>query len=574
MPDNFFADNHDLQFRLDHLDLSEIVEILEDGYSHHPQYPTAPRNYADAFDSYRLQLRILGELCGTYIAPRAAEADEEGAHYCDGRVTYAAATQEALDLLTEAEVMGPMLPREYGGLNVPETIFQMMVEIVSRAEAGLMNLYGLQEISATIAEFADDELKARFLPRFARGEVTGAMALTEPDAGSDLGAVQTRATYDQAAGVWRVNGVKRFITNGGADVLVVLARTEEGTVDARGLSLFVIEADQTVRVRRIENKLGIHTSPTCELQFTNTPAWLLGKPRLGLIRYAMAMMNGARLAIAAQALGIAEAAFREARQYAEKRIQFGQPINAIPAVYRMLLSMRGEIEASRALLTEAGRWVDLKKAYEHREAASKLSPDERRRLRQADRLAGVLVPLVKYYASEMSNRVCYQAIQVHGGTGFMREFGVERHYRDARITSIYEGTSQLQIVAAMGGLLSHALDSLLEEWAALDYGQELAAPVAQMKEATATFVACVDQLKGHSERALIDYHAEDLADLAVYVVNCWLMLQDARVSQGKREMARFYIAEALPVILSKAARIRSADPALLQARALVQMAEG
>lgn len=573
MPENFYTDNHDLQFRLDHLDLRQVVEILEDGYRQHEIYRDAPRNYADAMDTYKLLLSILGEICGTYIAPRAAEADQEGAHYHDGKVTYAAATQEALELLTEAELMGPMLPRQYGGLNVPESIFWMMVEIVSRAEAGLMNLFGLQEIAATIAEFGDDDLKARLLPRFARGEVTGAMALTEPDAGSDLGAVQTRATYDEAAGVWRINGVKRFITNGCADVIVVLARSEENTVDARGLSFFAVEADQSVRIRRIENKLGIHTSPTCEMQFNNTPAYLVGKRRFGLIRYAMAMMNGARLAVAAQALGIAEAAYREARRYAEKRVQFGQPINTIPAVYRMLLSMRSEIEATRALIAESGRWVDLKKVLEHREAEGKLGADERKLLKQADRVAGVLVPLAKYYASEMGNRVCYQAIQVHGGTGFMREFAVERHYRDVRITSIYEGTSQLQIVAAMGGLLSRALDGLLEEWAALDYPEELTTLKKQMQEATAAFQTCTDRLKEQKERALIDYHGEDLADLAVYVVTGWLMLQDARLTEEKRKMARFYIAETLPKIQGKIARLQSVDPALLQASELVRMTE-
>ena len=569
MPDNFFTDNHDLLFRLDHLDLTRTVEILEAGYQHCDEYPTAPRNYLDAMHNYRLILGILGEICGTYIAPRAAEADEEGAHYHDGQVTYAAATQEALDLLTEAQIMGPMIPREYGGLNVPETIFQMMVEIVSRAEAGLMNLFGLQEISATIAEFADEELKERFLPRFASGEVTGAMALTEPDAGSDLGAVQTRATYDEAAGLWRLDGVKRFITNGCADVVVVLARSEEGTTDARGLSLFVVEADETVRIRRIENKLGIHTSPTCEMQFSHTPAYLIGRRRYGLIRYSMAMMNGARLAVAAQALGIAEGAYREARDYAEKRIQFGQPINAIPAVYRMLLSMRGEIEATRALLAESGCWVDLKKAYDHLAASRRLDPEERHQQRRADRLAGVLVPLAKYYASEMGNRVCYQAIQVHGGTGFMREFNVERHYRDVRITSIYEGTSQLQVVAAIGGLLSHVLDDPLAEWAGLEYGEELAVLKGQLQEMTGELAESIDALKEQQERALIDYHAEDLADLAVYVVNSWLLLRDARLDEGKREIANVYIAQTLPLMRAKAATLRNADPSLLEARTLI-----
>ena len=569
MAENFFTDNLDLQFHLDQLDLREIVEALEDGYSTHAQYPAAPRNYADAMDNYRLLLNLLGEMCAARIAPRAAEADEEGAQFCDGRVTYAAATQEALDLLRQAELMGATLPWEYGGLNLPETIFQMMVEITSRADAGLMNIFGLQEISATIAEFGDEEMKAHILPRFARGEVTAAMALTEPDAGSDLGSLQTRATYDEQAGTWRLNGVKRFITNGCADVLLVLARSEPGSADARGLSFFVVEADETVRVRRIENKLGLHVSPTCELQFNDTPALLMGKRRFGLIRYAMSMMNGARLAVGAQAVGIAEAAYREAHQYAEKRIQFGQPINAIPPVYRMLLSMRGEIEAARAMVYEAGRWVDRQKAYERLKKRGNLGPDGRRQLKQAGRLADLLTPLVKYYAAEMGNRVCYQAIQIHGGAGYMREFNVERHFRDIRVTNIYEGTSQMQVAAAIGKLLGHALDDLLDEWAALDYGAELATLKGQMEEATVLFNRCIDHLKEQDDRAVIDYHAIDLMDMAAYVVNGWLMLRHARLTERKREMARIYVAEILPRIRGKVAVLQAIDPALLQAREVI-----
>ncbi|MDY7078491.1 MAG: acyl-CoA dehydrogenase family protein [Chloroflexota bacterium] len=568
MAENLFTDNLDLQFQLDHLDLSEVVESLEDGYSAHAQYPAAPRNYADAKDNYRLLLNLLGEICATRIAPRAAEADEEGAHFCDGRVTYAAATQEALEVLCQADLMGAVLSWEYGGLNLPETIFQMMVEIISRADAGLMTIFGMQALSAAIAEYGDEEMKSRVLPRFARGEVTGAMVLTEPDAGSDLGVVQTRATYDETAGVWRLNGVKRFITNGCAEILLVLARSEEGSADARGLSMFLVEADESVRIRRIENKLGIHSSPTCEVQFNDTPAQLLGKRRFGLIRYAMGMMNGARLAVAAQALGIAEAAYREAYRYAEKRIQFGQPINSMPAVYRMLLSMRGEIEATRALVYEVARWVDIEKVYEHGKNLNP-SPAGRKRLKQINRLTAVLTPLVKYYATEMGNRVCYQAMQIHGGTGYMREFNVERHYRDVRVTNIYEGTSQLQVVAAIGGLLGRSLDNLLDEWADLDYGVELALLKSQVEEATVLFNRCIDHLKEQEDRAVIDYYAVDLTEIAAYVVNCWLVLRDARLAARKRKVARVYVAETLPKIRGKVAALQAIDPALLRDRDVI-----
>jgi len=565
MTNNFFTDNLDLQFHLDQLDLREAVEALEEGYTTHTRYPAAPRNYADAKDNYRLLLTLLGEICATRIAPRAAEADEEGVQFHAGQVTYTAATQEALNLLRQAELMGAMLPWEYGGLNLPETVFQMMVEIISRADAGLMTIFGLQEISATIAEYGTEEQKARVLPRFARGEVTGAMVLTEPDAGSDLGAVQTRATYDEESGAWRLNGVKRFITNGCADVLLVLARSEENSADARGLSLFLVEADETVRVRRIENKMGLHASPTCEIQFSNTPAELVGQRRFGLIRYTWAMMNGARIAVSAQALGIAEAAYREAYRYAQQRVQFAQPINQIPAVYRMLLSMRSEIEATRALAYEAGRWVDLKKAYERRKARGDFSSEDRKRLKRADRLASVLTPLAKYHATEMANRVCYQAMQIHGGAGYMREFNVERHFRDVRVTNIYEGTSQLQIAAAIGGLMGHALDSLLNDWAAQEYGPELTDLKSRVEEATALFNRCVDHLK-EQERATIDYYASDLADVAVGVINCWLTLQDARSTDRKRDLAAVYITETMPVLRSKVDVLRALDPAPLQVR--------
>ena len=569
MGENFFSDNADLQFHLERADLREVVQALEDGYSQHQRFPDAPRNYADAKDSYRLLLSTLGEICANDVAPRAAEAAEQGARFHEGRVAYAEASQEALDVLRQAELMGAMLPREYGGLNLPETIFQMMVEIVSRAEAGLMTLVCLQEISATINKYASEEIKARFLPRFSRGEVTGAMALTEPDAGSDLGAVSTRATYDESAGVWRLRGVKRFITNGCASVVLVLARSEEGTSDARGLSLFLVEADETVRIRRIENKLGIHTSPTCEIQFCDSPAYLIGRRRFGLIRYTMSMMNGARLAVAAQAVGISEAAYREALKYAQARQQFGRPIIAIPAVYRMLLSMRAEIEATRALVCEAAHWVDLKKAHERAQDRGEASPIDREQAKQADRLADVLTPLAKYYAAEMGNRLCYLAMQVQGGTGYMREFNVERHYRDVRVTSIYEGTSQLQVVAAIGGLLGRSLNSLLADLAALDHGPELAGLKAQLAAATTSLDRCIDVLKSRGDSALVDYYAADLADLACYAINCWLMLRDARGRESKRQVAQVYLAETLPKIRRAAASLEAADPALLEARNLI-----
>jgi alkylation response protein AidB-like acyl-CoA dehydrogenase len=543
MTDNFFLDNADLQFRLERLELQDVIDLQEKGYRYPQEYPAAPRHYADAKDNYRLVLEVLGEICAKVIAPRAAEADEEGAHFENGQVTYTAATQEGLQALKQADLMGAMLPWEYGGLNLPESIFQMMVEIVSRADAGLMTVFGLQEISAAINEYGTPEVKARLLPRFSHEGASGAMILTEPEAGSDLGGVQTRATFDESGGKWYIDGVKRFATNGGADIQLVLARSEPGSNDARGLSLFVVERDETVQVRRIENKLGIHASPTCEVQYHHTPAELLGKRRYGLMRYAMALMNGARLAVGAQAIGIAEAAYREAYTYANQRWQFNQPICDLPPVARMLASMRGEIEAARALVTETGRWVDRVKVFEKlSEENTTPDPTLRQKLKQASNLAETLTPLTKYYASEMGNRVCNQALQIHGGVGYMREFNVERHYRDIRVTNIYEGTSQLQIVAATGKLLGHTLDGIFTQWAALDYGEELSDLKDRLTEETEQFKQAADVLK-EKEREVIDYYASDLADMAVYLVNFWLMLQDGLVSERKQELARMYINE-------------------------------
>jgi hypothetical protein len=333
--------------------------------------------------------------------------------------------------------------------------------------------------------------------------------------------------------------------------------------------MFEVTADETVRVRRIEKKMGFHGSATCEIEFCNTPARLVGKRRFGLIRYAMAMMNGARLAVGAQALGIAEAAYREALRYAQKRIQFGQTIDQIPAVYRMLLSMRGEIVATRALLYETARWVDLGKAFERLKERDALSPDDRKKLKQVNRLIGVLTPLVKYQASEAANRVCFQAMQVHGGAGYMREFSVERHFRDARVTNIYEGTSQMQVVAAIIGVLGHALDSLLDDWAAQDYSGELSELRSRVDEATALFNRSIDHLKEEDNRALIDYYASDLVDVAVYVINSWLVLQAARESEQKRELARFYIGETIPKIRGKVAALQAIDPTPFESKNVI-----
>jgi alkylation response protein AidB-like acyl-CoA dehydrogenase len=442
-----------------------------------------------------------------------------------------------------------------------------MIEMVSRAEGGLMTIFGLQEIASTINEFAEEDLKARVLPRFARGEVFGAMVLTEPDAGSDLGSVQCRARLDEATGKWRINGVKRFITNGNADIHLVLARSEEGSKDARGLSMFFVERDASVRIRRIENKLGIHSSPTCEIQYNDSPAELVGKRRFGLMRCAMSLMNGARLAVAAQAVGIAEASYREAKAYASERIQFGKAVGMLPAVARMLVSMKGEIEAARALIFETSVWVDTLKACEQKqeELAKAGSPSDTAliaRKKLASNLADMLTPMSKYYSTEMGNRVCYKGMQVHGGVGYMREFNAERHYRDVRITNIYEGTSQLQVVAAIGKMLGRGLDVVLDAWAlapgAAAEGEGVKEARKSLAETVALFKECCDRLHG-AERDVVDYFGADLMDMAAAVVNTSLLLRDAASAERKADMAQAYAAEHLPKAMASGRAILAGD---------------
>jgi hypothetical protein len=562
MSENFYLDNPDIQFRLAQIDLAEALELKEKGYGQTAEFPGSPRNYADAKDNYAIVLSVMGEICGERIAPRAAEADEEGAHFDDGVVTYAAPTLDAIQAFKEAGLFGAMLPREYGGLNLPESIYSMLVEIVARAESGLMTVYGLQEIASMIDEYGDEETKQRVLPRFSRGEVSGAMVLTEADAGSDLGAVATKATLDEN-GQWHLNGVKRFITNGLADISVVLARSEENSSDARGLSMFLVEKDETVKIRRIEHKMGIKSSPTCEIQYNNTPCTLIGKRRFGLMRYSMNLMNGARLAVAAQALGIAEAAWREADRYSKERIQFGKPIRVLPAVGRLLLSMRVDLEATRALLAETASWVDLWKVYEKAvgEGGDNVDPAQRARLKACQAVAETMTPMVKYCSTEMGNRVCYQSMQVHGGVGYMKEFNIERLFRDVRITNIYEGTSQLQVVAAIGKIMNRTLDPLLAEWAAAEYPDDMAPEKATLIELTATFQKAVDSLKAQSDRAKVDYYACDLVDQAVWLVCSWLLLRDTNKLESKKSIARSYVASVAP-------RLRAAAGIVMETNAV------
>ena len=465
---NFFKDNKDLCFTLNNIDLEEVVRLREADYEFAKEFDNAPADFADALDNYNRVLSVVGEISGDRIEPRSRTVDAVGPHFADGVVTYHPLTVQNLKDLTDAGVMGVMLDHKFGGLNFPVTVYTMMTEMVSRADASLQNIFGLQDIAETINFFGNDEQKEKYLPGFAAGELDGAMDLTEPDYGSDLQSVRLRAWQDEN-GQWYLNGMKRFITNGCAKVHLVLARSEEGTTDGRGLSMFICEACPQLVVRRIEDKLGIHGVATTELQYNDVPAQLCGRRRMGLIRYVMSLMNGARVAISAQAVGIAEAAYREARKYASERKQFKQTIDQFPAIYAMLSEMKVKLTAARALLYETTRAVDLRNGYNALVEQGKASADDKVKAKYYDKVAAVLTPMCKALATEVSNQIAYDALQIHGGTGYMKDFNVERFYRDARITNIYEGTTQLQVVAAIGGVMQRVNDARIDEMAALPY---------------------------------------------------------------------------------------------------------
>lgn len=576
---NFYLDNADLQDSLRHLDLTRIVRLRENDFGQATEFAYAPRDYEDAIDSYARALTIVGDIAGEFVDPRAESVDRIGSRLVDGEVCYAPAIDEALERLRQADLMGITLPRKYGGLNFPVTVSIMIVEMISRADPSLMNIFGLQDIADTINKFASDELKARFLPRFASGEVTGSMALTEPEAGSDLQNIQLKATQDED-GTWRLNGVKRFITNGCGRISLVLARSEEGTTDARGLSMFIYERDEHMRIRRLEDKLGIHGSPTCELQFDNAPALLVGERRRGLTTYVMSLMNGARLAIAGQAQGIAEAAYRAAAKYAGERIQFGAPILELTAVRGLLADMRVNVEAARTLLYETAMIVDIKEGLEHRikqlagdtsEAAAAELKELRAELKTYTRVASAFTPMAKAYCTEMANEVAYQSLQVHGGSGYMRDFAVERFTRDARITNIYEGTTQLQVVAAIGGVLGGTLAARLDEYDAEDFGHtpELLARVRQARDNLTAAIAYVRDLDDVRFR---DFHARRLVDMAIDVATGYLLLRPAQTDARKLMVAQYFVDAMSARVQAAAGRVLNSEPAALDT--LAQLSVG
>jgi alkylation response protein AidB-like acyl-CoA dehydrogenase len=529
---NFFRDNEDIQFLFRHLDMETLAGYTEEGFRYAGQFDIAPADGAEARKNYELVLDALGQLSGDFISPRGESIDREGNTLNpDGSVSYAKGVAESLDALAKMEVMGFTLPYRFDGLNFPCTIYSIAIEIVSRADASLMNIFGLQGIAETINFFADEDIKKHYLPDFASGKVTGAMVLTEPDAGSDLQAVKLRA-YQDDSGQWYLHGVKRFITNGCGEVLLVLARSEPDRSGGLGLSLFVCDRGSTVHVRRIEEKLGIHGSPTCELFFDNTPCQLIGERKRGLMTYVMSLMNGARIGIAGQSMGIAEAAYRVARDYARSRQQFGGPIEKLPAVRDMVIKMKMEIEAGRALLYETSRAVDMElglskiaegpDAEKNKEAAK----EAKQQLKKVKRLAALLTPMSKYYCSEMCNRVTYDSIQVLGGSGYMRDYACERLARDARITTIYEGTSQLQVVAAVRGVCGGAAEKYLEDLAAMPYSDAVRDLIVILDEGRKVLLDCAVFVKDQGVDYM-DLYGRQLVDMAIALIIGYLFCDQA-----------------------------------------------
>lgn len=533
---NFYKDNEALKKQLQHPLMERIAEMCEKGYTNEDGSEYAPKDYNDLQDSYDKTLEILGEISAKVIAANAAGVDLEGPHCADGRVTYASGTQQNHETLIEAGLYGMTMPRRYGGLNFPTTLFVMASEIVARADAGFCNIWSLQSCADTINEFAEDELKEEFLPLIAEG-ATCSMDLTEPDSGSDLQSATLRATWNEELGEWRLNGVKRFITNGDADVKLILARSEEGTTDGRGLSYFVYNKKWGgITVRRIEHKMGIKGSPTCELVFKDAPAKLIGRRRMGLIKYVMALMNSARLGIGAQSVGISEAAYREAKRYAAERKQFGQTIDNFAAVQEMLQSMKARLDASRALLYETSRNVDM---YKLMQTKAQLTNEEKAEMKQYQQDADMLTPLLKLTSSEYCNRNTYDAVQVYGGSGYMRDFTVERLYRDARVTSIYEGTSQLQVVAAIRYVTNGALLNKIEKYLEQLPASEQKSRLTVMTEQFAS--ACT--MAAEQGAAFTDRHARRLVEMGAGIVMGALLLLDKADEQSANLYIRMAQAE-------------------------------
>ena len=554
---NYYSDHPEIEFHLNHPLMKRVVDLKERNYAEKDQFEDAPVNYEDAIENYKRLLDITGDVAANIIEPNSEDVDLEGPHLENGRMIYASKTFENLDATRKAGLWGLSMPRRYGGLNLPNAIFSMASEIIAAADAGFQNIWSLQSCIDTLYEFGSEEQRQKYIPRICAGE-TMSMDLTEPDAGSDLQRVMLKATQD-ADGTWRLNGVKRFITNGDSDIHLVLARSEEGTKDGRGLSMFIYDKrDGGVTVRHIEHKLGIHGSPTCELVYKNAKAELCGNTRLGLIKYVMALMNGARLGIAAQSVGVEQEAYNEGLAYAKERAQFGEKIINFPAVYDMLSRMKAKLDAGRSLLYCCARYVDIYKALEDIARDSKLTPEERQEMKKYTRLADAFTPLAKGMNSEYANQSAYDAISIHGGSGFIMEYKCQRLFRDARIFSIYEGTTQLQVVAAIRYITNGTYLNIIKEMLESEVSDDLKALKARVAKLADLYEAAINKVKEANDQAVHDFLARRLYNMTGDIVMSLLILDDAtKAPELFAKSANVYVRMAEEEVLGHSAYIQN-----------------
>ena len=554
---NYYTDHPEIEFHLNHPLMKRVVDLKERNYAEKDQFEDAPINYEDAIENYKRLLDITGDVAANIIEPNSEDVDLEGPHLENGRMIYASKTFENLDATRKAGLWGLSMPRRYGGLNLPNAIFSMASEIIAAADAGFQNIWSLQSCIDTLYEFGSEEQRQKYIPRICAGE-TMSMDLTEPDAGSDLQRVMLKATQDED-GTWRLNGVKRFITNGDSDIHLVLARSEEGTKDGRGLSMFIYDKrDGGVTVRHIEHKLGIHGSPTCELVYKNAKAELCGNTRLGLIKYVMALMNGARLGIAAQSVGVEQEAYNEGLAYAKERAQFGEKIINFPAVYDMLSRMKAKLDAGRSLLYCCARYVDIYKALEDIARDTKLTPEERQEMKKYTRLADAFTPLAKGMNSEYANQNAYDAISIHGGSGFIMEYKCQRLFRDARIFSIYEGTTQLQVVAAIRYITNGTYLSIIKEMLESEVSDDLKALKERVAKLVELYEAAINKVKEANDQAVHDFLARRLYNMTGDIVMSLLILDDAtKAPEMFAKSANVYVRMAEEEVLGHSAYIQN-----------------
>ena len=554
---NYYTDHPEIEFHLNHPLMKRVVDLKERNYAEKDQFEDAPVNYEDAIENYKRLLDITGDVAANIIEPNSEDVDLEGPHLENGRMIYASKTFENLDATRKAGLWGLSMPRRYGGLNLPNAIFSMASEIIAAADAGFQNIWSLQSCIDTLYEFGSEEQRQKYIPRICAGE-TMSMDLTEPDAGSDLQRVMLKATQDED-GTWRLNGVKRFITNGDSDIHLVLARSEEGTKDGRGLSMFIYDKrDGGVTVRHIEHKLGIHGSPTCELVYKNAKAELCGNTRLGLIKYVMALMNGARLGIAAQSVGVEQEAYNEGLAYAKERAQFGEKIINFPAVYDMLSRMKAKLDAGRSLLYCCARYVDIYKALEDIARDTKLTPEERQEMKKYTRLADAFTPLAKGMNSEYANQNAYDAISIHGGSGFIMEYKCQRLFRDARIFSIYEGTTQLQVVAAIRYITNGTYLSIIKEMLESEVSDDLKSLKERVAKLVELYEAAINKAKEANDQAVHDFLARRLYNMTGDIVMSLLILDDAtKAPEMFQKSANVYVRMAEEEVLGHSAYIQN-----------------